>query len=170
MIDKNIDKTIKMKGQNGIIYDAVEFKNNNVVSLLKSVKYTYPIVNIQNKVYLTFLTGLNKNEKQFDIKLIKLAQSISNNLMSFFPKKTVNIIFPKIDSPNIIKINHDTIKVMLDCERIFIRYRNEFIRDISKSLKFDRPFIIWFTHGDKVIFAKYLDYADWKDPGIIYFS
>jgi len=40
----------------------------------------------------------------------------------------------------------------------------------SRVLKFDRPFMIWFTHQGKVTFVMYMDYDCWKDPGDDIFS
>jgi hypothetical protein len=39
-----------------------------------------------------------------------------------------------------------------------------------KILKFDHPFMIWFTHQEKVTFVMYVGYDCWEDPGDDIFS
>jgi len=196
--------TIKMKGKDGNIYDAVEFEDNKSFRVFKSSNYPHPIAVLntktEDKVYLTFLDEVNDDETQFGFEMMELTQSITNELNEFPTRRIfidserpwffTEVIIPKIDFEGDVDIDwilgmiivgggyigYAKMKARLRLNHIGARAQAAALLRIDcappplKILKFDRPFMIWFTHQEKVTFVMYVDYDCWKDPGDDIFS
>lgn len=215
-------KSIKMMGQDGNIYDAVEFASFNlgdfynnksiddsmwVYHIFKPLSHSDFVAMIRAKsddrVYLTFLNSIPDNEIKSRFEMMELAQkitdeskepeSVKNREIEFLNNldEDKRLIIPKINFEGDVKIdwikNMQTLggwfiswavmKVKLRLNHIGARAQGVAVMSmtlgdppIPKILKFDRPFMIWFTHQGKVTFVMYVDYADWKDPGDEIFS